>query len=49
MIEAHVDAARSRLEEAAWQEEWKKGRSMTLDQAVGYALEDVRDRARKQG
>jgi predicted ATPase/Tfp pilus assembly protein PilF len=38
MIEAHIDAARPRLEEATWREEWEKGRSMTLDQAVEYAL-----------
>jgi predicted ATPase/class 3 adenylate cyclase len=40
MIEAHIDAARPRLEEATWREEWEKGRSMTLDQAVEYALEE---------
>ncbi len=49
MIEPHIDAARTRLEEAAWQEEWEKGKSMTLDQAVGYALEGVGDRAVEQG
>jgi len=40
MIEAHIDAARPRLDEATWREEWEKGRSMTLDQAVEYALEE---------
>ncbi|MDQ3437251.1 MAG: tetratricopeptide repeat protein, partial [Actinomycetota bacterium] len=49
MIEPHIDAARVRLEEAVWREEWEKGRSMTLDQAVNYALEDVGDRATEQG
>ena len=45
IIEPHIEAARSRLEEAAWQEEWEKGRSMTLDQAVSYALEATGERA----
>src|ERR687893_576497 len=45
IIEPRIDAARSRLEEAVWQEEWEKGRSMTLDQAVGYALEVSEERA----
>src|SRR5215203_2125290 len=40
MIEAHIDAARPRLDEATWREEWEKGRFMTLDQAVEYALEE---------
>jgi hypothetical protein len=40
MIEAYIDAARTRLEEATWRKEWEKGRSMTLDQAVDYALEE---------
>jgi predicted ATPase len=39
MIEPHIDAARTRLDELSWQEEWEKGRSMTLDEAVNYALE----------
>jgi hypothetical protein len=49
MIEPHIDAARTRLDEATWQEEWEEGRSMTLDQAVDYVLESVDDRAIKQG
>jgi hypothetical protein len=49
MIEPHIDAARTRLDEAAWEEEWERGRSMTLDQTVGYALEGVGDRAMEQG
>jgi predicted ATPase/class 3 adenylate cyclase len=40
MIEAHIDAARTRLEEATWREEWEKGRSMTLDKAVDCALDE---------
>jgi hypothetical protein len=49
VIEPHIDAARTRLDEAAWEEEWERGKSMTLDQTVGYALEGVGDRAREQG
>ncbi len=44
MIEPHIDAARTRLEEAVWQEERGKGRSMTLDQAVEYALSEEQER-----
>jgi ATP/maltotriose-dependent transcriptional regulator MalT len=40
MIEPHIEAARARLEEAVWQEEREKGRSMSLDQTMGYALEN---------
>jgi predicted ATPase/class 3 adenylate cyclase len=49
MIEPHIDAARTRLDEAAWEEEWKRGKSMTLNQTVDYALEDLGDRANEQG
>ena len=49
MIEPRIEAAHNRLNEATWHEAWEKGRSMTLDQAVSYALEGVRDRAIKQG
>jgi len=47
-MEPRIDAARSPLEEAVWQEEWEKGRSMTLDQAVGYALDVSEERAMEQ-
>lgn len=40
MIEPHIEAARARLDQATWQEEWEKGRSMSLDQTMGYALEN---------
>ena len=40
MIEPHIEAARTRLDASIWREEWEKGRSMTLDQAVEYALEE---------
>jgi hypothetical protein len=49
VIEPHIDAARTRLDGAAWEKEWEKGRSMTLDQTVDYALEDSGERANKQG
>jgi tetratricopeptide (TPR) repeat protein len=49
VIEPHIDAAGTRLDEAAWEEEWERGKSMTLDQTVGYALEGVGDRVREQG
>jgi hypothetical protein len=37
------------LDAAAWRKEWEKGRSMTLDQAVDYALKGVGDHAIAQG
>jgi len=49
MIELYIDAARSLLDEATWHEEREKGRSMTLDQAVSYALEGVSASAAEQG
>ena len=49
MIEPHIEAARTRLDEAAWEEEWERGKSMTLDQTVDYALEGSGDRAMEQG
>ena len=49
MIEPHIVAARTRLEEAIWHEEWKQGRAMSLDRAVGYALEGSGERTTEQG
>jgi predicted ATPase/class 3 adenylate cyclase len=49
MIEPHLEAARTRLARAAWEEERERGRSMTLDQTVGYALEGSGDLAVEQG
>jgi tetratricopeptide (TPR) repeat protein len=37
--EPYLAAARSRLDEAAWQEAWATGRAMTLEDVVAYALE----------
>ena len=47
MIEPHIEVARARLDGAAWEEEWERGRSMSLDRTVGYALEGVGERARE--
>ena len=49
MIEPHIEAARSRLDELSWQGEWENGRVMSLDQAVSYALEASGERATEQG
>ena len=37
--DARIDAVRSGMEEEAWEEAFRKGRAMTLDEAVSYALE----------
>ena len=34
----YLAAARSQLDEAAWQEVWAEGRAMTLEEAISYAL-----------
>jgi hypothetical protein len=47
IIEPHLEAARSRLDGAAWEEEWQRGRSMGLDRTVEYALQGVAERARE--
>jgi predicted ATPase/class 3 adenylate cyclase len=41
--EPYFAAARSQLNEAAWQQAWKEGRSMTLEEAISYALEENAD------
>jgi tetratricopeptide (TPR) repeat protein len=38
--ERMVAAVRAQLEEAAFADAWAKGRRMTLDEAVAYALQD---------
>jgi tetratricopeptide (TPR) repeat protein len=48
MIEPRIEAARTRLDGAAWEEEWERGRSMSLDQTVDYALEGSGERAREE-
>jgi len=49
MIEPHIEAAHTRLDRAAWEREWERGKSMTLDQTVHYALEDSAERTMEQG
>ena len=48
LIGPHKAAARARLDKAAWNQEWERGRSLTLDQAVDYALDGVAEHARGQ-
>jgi predicted ATPase/class 3 adenylate cyclase len=38
--EPYQTAARSRMQEAAWEHAWAEGRAMTFDEAVSYALEE---------
>ena len=37
--DARISAVRTGMGEQAWEEVWRKGRAMTLDEAVSYALE----------
>jgi non-specific serine/threonine protein kinase len=36
----YLATARSRLDEAAWEEAWAAGRAMSLEQAIDYALSE---------
>jgi predicted ATPase/class 3 adenylate cyclase len=38
--EPFLDAARSKLDEASWEEAWAGGRAMSFDEAVSYAVEE---------
>jgi predicted ATPase/class 3 adenylate cyclase len=38
--DARISAVRSGTGEKVWEEAWRKGRAMTLDEAVSYALEE---------
>jgi predicted ATPase/class 3 adenylate cyclase len=38
--DTRISAVRSGMGEGAWEEAWRKGRAMTLDEAVSYALEE---------
>jgi predicted ATPase/class 3 adenylate cyclase len=38
--DARISAVRLGMGEEAWEEAWRKGRAMTLDEAVSYALEE---------
>jgi hypothetical protein len=37
--DARISAVRSGMGEEAWEKVWRKGRGMTLDEAVSYAVE----------
>ena len=37
---ARISAVRSGMGEEVWEQAWRKGRAMTLDEAVSYALEE---------
>ncbi len=43
VLEPFLKAARSRLDEAAFQVAWEEGRAMTEEQAVEYALSEVEE------
>jgi tetratricopeptide (TPR) repeat protein len=38
--DARISAVRTGMGEEVWEEAWRKGRAMTLDEAVSYALEE---------
>ena len=38
--DARISVVRSGMGEETWEEAWRKGRVMTLDEAVSYALEE---------
>jgi hypothetical protein len=38
--DARISAVRLGMGEETWKEAWRKGRAMTLDEAVSYALEE---------
>jgi predicted ATPase/class 3 adenylate cyclase/Tfp pilus assembly protein PilF len=38
--DARISAVRSGMGEEEWEEAWRKGRAMTLDEAISYALEE---------
>ena len=39
IVSPHISAVRSGMGEEAWEEAWRKGRAMTLDETVSYTLE----------
>jgi tetratricopeptide (TPR) repeat protein len=42
--DSRISDVRSGMDEQAWEEAWRKGRAMTLEEAVAYALEGNGDR-----
>ena len=43
--DTRISAVRSGMGEIAWEEAWRKGRAMTLEEAVSYALEGRKGQA----
>ena len=41
--DARISAVRSEMGEGAWEEAWRRGRAMPLDEAVAYALREEED------
>jgi hypothetical protein len=39
--DARISAVRTGMGEELWEEAWRKGRVMALDEAISYALEEV--------
>jgi len=44
LYEPYLTAIRSRADQAVWTRAWEQGRSMMMDKAVAYALEDTEER-----
>jgi predicted ATPase/DNA-binding SARP family transcriptional activator/DNA-binding CsgD family transcriptional regulator len=44
----YIDAARARLDEAAWEEAWAEGKAMTVEEAVEYALAESEEQWQEQ-
>jgi hypothetical protein len=41
--DARISAVRSGMGEEEWEEAWHKGRTMSLDEAISYALEEEKE------
>jgi hypothetical protein len=41
--DARISTVRSGMGEEAWEEAWRRGRAMPLDEAVAYALREEED------
>jgi hypothetical protein len=41
--DARISLVRSGMGEEVWEEAWRKGRAMTQDEAVSYALEEIKN------
>ena len=40
VYEPHIAAARAQIADAAWEEAWQKGRAMSMEEAIEYALSE---------